>query len=144
MKKFLVFLLLAGCGPLAVDFTVGWGSNQTIDKTLKMNQKQTKAQTEAESQAVSDILDALPGIIASAQKVPPSPPPHARLPLEVNPAPTPTPCPVVYERKVVRKVRRLPPAKKPLPPAKKPSPCATATPIPESEWFQKHPEQQGD
>lgn len=121
MKKWLTSVLPAflvlGCGPLAVDFTVGWGSNQTIDKTLKMNQKQTKAQTEAGSTALEDILEAIPLIgLSSVTPTPtPFPPAVKSLTIEfVGPA-TPVPTPTLPKRPVVRARRAARPTPTPCP-----------------------------
>lgn len=87
-------LLASGCSPLAVDFTVGWGANQTIKKNLEFDQKQTKAQTESQTEIIGDIVD----VIWKKEAAPtptPLPPKIKSVTIELAGQEKPTPTPVV-------------------------------------------------
>ena len=106
MRHFAIaaVILFVGCGPLAVDFTVGWGSNQSIKKTLDMNQRQTKAQTESQVDIVDAILDA----VKMAEPTPtPTMPKITSITIETEqpPAPMlPTPTPKPVKKKITAKI----------------------------------------
>lgn len=71
MKKFLVFasLFLTGC-PMAMDFTIGLGANQKIEKSLKLDQKQTKAQSDNQTTILEDIVNVIPFLTPEATPTP--------------------------------------------------------------------------
>lgn len=111
MKKLLILAVLAGCGPIAADATIGWGANQRIKKTLDINQKQTAEQTESQAVAVEDIIKILPLLRTQPTPIPPpSLPLVNHYTIEMPPpeycVPSPTPRP---HKKTVRKTRTLPP-----------------------------------
>lgn len=64
--------LIAGCGPLSLDLTANWGSNQKISKTLTVDQKQTDAQVAGQTSFWDDVVAVIPFL---------------------TPKPTPTPAP---------------------------------------------------
>lgn len=134
MKKWLSSLvLLFGCGPLAVDFTVGWGSNQSIDKTLKINQKQTRAQTEAGSDALEDILSTIPLLGLSSAPTPTPTPAIKSLTIEFVGAPTPYPTP--YPTPVPVRPRPRPPRARLA--RSTPTPCPSLAPVVDQSYYQK-------
>lgn len=91
MKKLLVVLalFLTGC-PMAMDFTIGMGSNQKIEKTLKMDQKQTKTQTEGQTTVLEDLVDIIPYLKAEPTPTPVSQVPKIKsITIELEPKPLP-------------------------------------------------------
>lgn len=104
MKKILLssVLILSGCGPLAIDMTVGWGANQSIKKTLEMDQKQTKAQTESGSDFWEGLFDVLP-VFTSAPQPTPTPvlPKIQSITIDMEGAATPSPTPKPTKKKKI-------------------------------------------
>ena len=116
-------LLLSGCGPLAIDATIGWGANQSIKKTLEMDQKQTKAQTEAGTEFWEGLFDVLPAVVTA----PPPPPPEKRkiqsITIQLEPTPQPTPERVTIEDRYERIYPKRSTKRKSLPPSKPADVC---------------------
>ena len=116
MKKILICsgLLLTGC-PMAVDISAGWGSDQSIEKTVKIKQKQTTAQTDSQTSFWEEFFNVLPLFAGPAPTPTPTPTPTPQIPvvksitIEVGPTPGPTPHTVIHV--VSRKPRALPPCK---------------------------------
>jgi hypothetical protein len=127
MKVFKLLWMIgcAGCIPVNLDATFTWGSNQSIEKTLKINQVQTDAQVGAGSEMVSEIAS---GVIAVAPLL-----------LREVPSPTPTPAARLYELVVpvepviaatLPKVRKVRPIRTRRAARVIATPCPTFTPSP--------------
>lgn len=111
MKKILICtsLLFTGC-PIAMDFTVGMGGNQSIKKTLDMNQVQTDKQSDNQTTVLEDIVNVIPFLVPEPT---PTPVPEAKqkvksITIEMEPKKVP-------EIPVYTKQPYLPPARKPKP-----------------------------
>lgn len=96
MKKFLICLVLSGCGPLSLSADVNWGigGNQKFKKTVEVEQVQTDAQIQSQTDIAEAIVKVIP--LLKAEPTPtPTPPVLKSLTLEFVGPPEP---PIVVEK----------------------------------------------